>query len=336
MQSRNLRSALWYAGKMNWYIVPLYSPIFDENKTLTGCTCEKWIRENRNPEHKCATPGKHPRYRDWEENATNDLDKIKKLWDRDPLMNVGIAAGKSGLLCFDVDSYKDSYAGVPILNTEDYETVTSLTGSGGSHILFKINPDDTFTNARKELPTGIDIRCHGGQFVAPPSIHPSGRLYQWESGYAPHEMAIKALPDSLRAVLSQSVDVGINPTNIAFDADCTLPDMSHIAVREDVLKLIHEVPPKKIHGVDSFRSQNDWKVIVNLVYAGATDSEIKALFDYYPIGKDGKYAEQGSHALNYLRVSIAEARGWVKEKREEVVEVRTETFFKEALKAYRF
>lgn len=336
MQSRNLRSALWYARKMKWYVVPLYAPIFDESMNCTGCTCEKWIRENRNPDYTCKTPGKHPRFRDWEEKATRDASEIEKLWGRDPLMNIGIAAGKSGVLCLDIDSYKDSFQGAPFLSSADEETLTSITGSGGSHVLYAINPDDKFSNANADLPTGIDIRCWGGQFLVPPSIHPTGKRYAWELGYAPHERSILPLPTGLRNILESMEERRIESGLVQFDENCKPPDFSHITVREDILQLIHTSPPVPTKGVDSFRSENDQRVITALVYAGATDSEIKALFDYYPIGRDGKYAEKGAHALDYLRLSISHARGFVATKKEEVIEVRTENFFKEALKAYRF
>lgn len=62
-------------------------------------------------------------------------------------------------------------------------------------------------------------------------------------------------------------------------------------------------------GVD--RSQVDQGIITALVVAGASNDEIKAVYDHYPIGQNGKYGEKGRHAKDYLALSIAKARQYV-------------------------
>jgi hypothetical protein len=56
--------------------------------------------------------------------------------------------------------------------------VTSLTGKGRQ--LFYRHPGGKLSNAVRKFP-GIDIRGDGGYVVAPPSIHPNGKRYQWLS-----------------------------------------------------------------------------------------------------------------------------------------------------------
>ena len=184
--NRLMRSALWYA-KHGWFVLPLHTPLFGDDGQRTGCTCEAWKRRKIHAEFVCETPGKHPRISDWEENATTDSDTIVEWWTRWPDANVGIAAGRSGLLVFDADSYKDTYEGGELLTFADEMTVTNLSGGGGAHLLYQMPEDTFYSNARGKLPKGIDIRGFGGQFVAPPSLHPSGNHYQWEGGYGPHE-----------------------------------------------------------------------------------------------------------------------------------------------------
>lgn len=311
------KAALWYA-RHGWYVVPLHAPLFDDDGNCTGCTCESW-RRRKNKAFVCETPGKHPILTSWEDNASRDVAIINDWWHRFPWANVGIAAGKSGMIAFDVDSYKDTYAGDKVLTGADEQTVTNLSGGGGSHLLYRINPDDDYGNAKGTLPQGIDIRGHGGQFVAPPSIHPTGNRYQWESGYGPHEIDLLPLPDSIRSILDAQKALVVG--RVSFADDIPAPDVDHLRIKPEIAKLIQE-PPEK-----GGRSEADQSVITALVFAGATNEEIKAIFEYYPIGKQGKFAEKGSYAMQYLTKSIAHARGWVQARREENAEQKTVNFF---------
>jgi len=315
-----LKSAEWYAKNKGWYVVPLYSPILKDGECI-GCTCEEW-RRKKQPCFYCETPGKHPRLAEWEENASNDPSTIRKWWAKWPDANIGIAAGKSGLVCFDIDSYKDRYEGQKLLTSADEQTVTSLTGSGGNHLIYQMPEGAFYSNARGALPNGIDIRGFGGQFVAPPSLHPSGNRYQWESGYGPHEIDVMPLPDSIAAILDEYQQKQAAAVN--FVQDVEPPDFANIHLKAEIVELIHNPPAR------GGRSEADQAVITALVRAGATDDEIKAIFVNYPIGKDGKMKEKGTHALQYLATSIGHARAWWQARREEYVEQNAVKFFQTA------
>ena len=125
-------SALWYAEKLGWYVIPLHLPIFDDSGACVGCTCEEW-RRRKQPDYKCGAPGKHPRLSDWEAKATTDPATIEDWWRRWPGANVGIAAGKSGLVVVDADTYHE-LAEDDRLALNEKTTVTSLTGGGGEQL----------------------------------------------------------------------------------------------------------------------------------------------------------------------------------------------------------
>ena len=122
--------------------------------------------------------------------ATTNFDQINKWWSRYPNANIGIACGKisGGLLVVDVDRKPNGVDGLDSLNEwerengELPETVRSITGTGGSHLLYRI---DYPGKNRVNLLAGVDIRSDGGYIVAPPSIHPNGNKYEWE--YDPDE-----------------------------------------------------------------------------------------------------------------------------------------------------
>ncbi len=195
------RAALWYAAH-GWHVIPLHEPLFDATGKCTGCTCEEWRRQNGTPDYACPTAGKHPRIRDWEGRATTDETQIRKWWRAWPSANIGIAAGASGLVCVDADTYHAPEGGDLGIARADMETVTSLTGGGGEHLIY-LHPTDgpQIRNDDKALPDWVNIRAHGGLFVAPPSLHASGNRYEWEVGYGPHDMEPAELPASLRELL---------------------------------------------------------------------------------------------------------------------------------------
>src|SRR3990167_5821338 len=193
-----LRSALYYAEKLGWYVLPLHTP--DENG---ACSC----REGAD----CRNPGKHPR---WAEgtmehgvlDATTDLAIIRGWWKRWPGANVGIAAGKSGLIVIDQD-------GAPLdLPASDRETVTNLTALG-SHLIYAKPSDWAIGNQVGGLPGDIDVRGDGGLFVAPPSRHASGKMYQWEDGYGPHQMKPIPLPQFLLDLLRPAPSTNSTPVH---------------------------------------------------------------------------------------------------------------------------
>ena len=48
----------------------------------------------------------------------------------------------------------------------------------GRHLFFKM-PETPVRNSTSKIAPGIDVRGDGGYVLAPPSVHPSGRLYCW-------------------------------------------------------------------------------------------------------------------------------------------------------------
>lgn len=112
-----------------------------------------------------------------EERATaEDIEAWLNEW---PDMNIGIVTGAiSGFVAVDVEN-GGTTAGFP-------PTVTSRTGGGGWHLLYR-HPGVPVENVvrMREL---IDQRGDGGYIVAPPSISIKGS-YQWEMSPLDAEMA---------------------------------------------------------------------------------------------------------------------------------------------------
>lgn len=139
--------------------------------------------------------------------ATTDAARIREWWAKTPAANIGLDCGKSGLVVIDLDRRgdKDGFAEWDELVERQHlpaRTYTSLTGGGGRHLLFKAPPGVEIKNSAGKLAPGIDVRGVGGYIVLPPSIHPSGKPYQWADEFA----QIEPLPEPLIEALTREPD----------------------------------------------------------------------------------------------------------------------------------
>src|SRR5215471_17604590 len=112
--------------------------------------------------------------------ATTDLDTIRRWWQQDAQFNIAIATGTaSGIFAVDADGV-DAEAELRKLEAQHGAlpaTVEVITARG-RHLYFKM-PAAPIRNSAGKLGPGLDIRATGGYVLAPPSIHPTGRRYEW-------------------------------------------------------------------------------------------------------------------------------------------------------------
>jgi hypothetical protein len=127
----------------------------------------------------------------WEARATQDPELIRRWWRSWPL-NVGVAAGRSGLHVLDLDSAhhadpprewagaRDGWdvlarladrAGQPFPG----DTYAVRTPSGGFHLYFGAPPLVELRNTVARLGWRVDSRGSGGYVVAAGSLRPEGR-----------------------------------------------------------------------------------------------------------------------------------------------------------------
>lgn len=167
-------AALEYARR-GWHVFPLHSP--DSER---GCSCAAG--------KECRSPGKHPRTRQGLKDATTNEAQVRAWWRKWPQANVGLAMGKiSGLVALDVDPRSGGDTSLAELFDEHGTfpaTREALTGGGGFHFLFA-HPGVKFKNSSSVLGEGLDIKTDGGYIVAVPSLHASGKRYEWRGTAEP-------------------------------------------------------------------------------------------------------------------------------------------------------
>ena len=112
--------------------------------------------------------------------ATTDAETIRQWWRQLPEANIGMATGEpSVIFVIDVDGV-DAEAKLRKLEAQHGAlpaTVEVITARG-RHIWFKM-PDAPIRNSAGKLGPGLDLRATGGYVLVPPSIHPTGRRYEW-------------------------------------------------------------------------------------------------------------------------------------------------------------
>lgn len=125
--------------------------------------------------------------------ASTDPDVVADWWRRAPAANVGLATGhRFDVLDIDTDEALDVLGRAS--RPDDAPTIdgpTCRTGGGGIHVY--VAPTGGGNRAML-LGQKIDWRGLGGYVVAPPSVHSSGRRYEWEPGWSPADVPCAPLP----------------------------------------------------------------------------------------------------------------------------------------------
>ncbi len=147
--------------------------------------------------HPCRAGQKTPHLAKWQERATTDQAAVEAWWSQWPSANVGIATGEaSGIFVLDVDGV----AGETTLAELERRHgplpdcyPLSRTGNG-SQAFFTWPRGRAVRNSAGRLGPNLDTRGAGGYVVAPPSRHPSGRLYRWEADRSPRDVPPEPAP----------------------------------------------------------------------------------------------------------------------------------------------
>jgi len=160
---------------------------------------------SKNHAEKCQRPGKAPLIQNWQRFASTlpSLEEVKEWWTRWPTANIGGPTGPHWGLALDIDSRHNGDLEVRGTDRPIPDTITNLTGGGGTHHLFRFPGEFSIKNHVGLFP-GVDVRGIGGQIVLPPSVPVSGNAYHWEGGFEPGEFSLAEAPDWLIHALKKN------------------------------------------------------------------------------------------------------------------------------------
>lgn len=159
-------------GSWGVRVTPCFRPLPDG-----GCSCRK-------PE--CGSIGKHPIPRGWQRTATSEEQAIRDQWASiRGETNVGIVMGQQPNGEFWVAVDVDDAARLSELEEEFGplpETLTCSSGRGERRF-FVAGPDVPLERLKNKSgiggKPGVDFKAANGQVVVGPSLHSSGKRYEW-------------------------------------------------------------------------------------------------------------------------------------------------------------
>lgn len=176
--SELLNAALKYA-ELGYHVIPLFGIV--EGK----CECGK---------ADCVSPGKHPRIQDWQHKASSEDAVVRRWWGMWEQSNIGILLNPD-LVVLDIDRHGDTDGYESFRKAEELhgpipETVSATTGGGGLHFYFRGN---CRTHKYKSLP-GVDVKGQDSFTILPPSLHVSGKRYEWAPDASLLELEVADAP----------------------------------------------------------------------------------------------------------------------------------------------
>ena len=189
-----LQAALRYASIIGVPVFPVWWPRGDH------CACPKGAE--------CESPAKHPIPANGLLAATTDIDQVEDWWRRWPTANIGVRTGlASGLVVVDEDPGHDGDDTLAALEREHEglpDTPEVATGGGGRHLYFRHPGRPDVRNSAGVLGPGLDVRGTGGYIIAPPSLHVSGRRYEWDAVLPLDEIPLAPLPNWLLELVADN------------------------------------------------------------------------------------------------------------------------------------
>ena len=182
-------------AERGWRIVILYSSIDGV------CTCHRGKQ--------CASPGKHPRFSEWQHKASSDEATVQGWFDRWPDSNVGVKLGSdSGIIDIECDS-REAERDLAALFDNDFPVVPTFQAGRGKHRIFRWSDDlpekdkGVFWHGDSKIEFRTGNGAKGAQSVFPPSMHASGKEYQWL--VSPDEADLIEIPPAVLERLRQGL-----------------------------------------------------------------------------------------------------------------------------------
>lgn len=160
--------------------------------------CGAWTYTNNDGEE--VDMWKVPLIKNWSQEPIATEAQVRRCYSNymnryNKIPGIGVATGQicGGYIVVDLDRKQEKGVdGYEVLRdwqrdngVELPETWTVITGGGGYHLWFKT---DKAIRGYKNTDLGVDLRADGNFIVVPPSLHKSGKRYEWEIDLSPRDI----------------------------------------------------------------------------------------------------------------------------------------------------
>lgn len=234
--------------------------------------------------------------------------EVKEWFDKWLDANIGIVTGKvSNLVVFDLDS---EYA-VEFANEQGEfpETVKAKTGKG-YHVYMQHPGFEIRNSVNKRL--DLDIRADGGYVAAPPSVHGSGRQYEWEKGFSIFEIETAPCKPWMIEYLERIANSAKEPTLKLSDTGNTVKKQGGESDYTDILKN---------GAVEGTRNQMATKLIGHLLGKGNDESMVWELVRQWNAGKNNPPLDENELRRTFESVRKLASDNQKKEKKKRDIDI---------------
>lgn len=211
-------------------------------------------------------------------DATSDKATLDQWWTERPDANIGLNLAASGLVCVDVDSYKEDCTFDIFRKTHEFpQTLMQKSARGGSHYLFTCPKDAKFPGG---LGAGIDVK-HNGYILLAPSTFAAGS-YSWINDLTPADAPVwlmKVKSDTLKRIVPKApTQTQVFEPRPSLDISRLMNEAAQgINWHDHVLRLVghlvaHGYPDSKIHETTDSLTLDNYSV-------GQTRYEVQKMID---------------------------------------------------------
>ena len=283
LQSRFAVEAITYAEELGWYVGPVCWP-----DGQGACACGRG--------HSTQETGKAPLTPRGHLGFTSDPGELARLGEQYPEANLAVDLERSGLVVVDCDS---AAAVAEFEGQHSGALAVAVTGKG-KHFYFRRSPDCPATRITRSGQSGaIDILSKGFT-ILPPSLHRTGRRYEWQSWFrvledAPGFVTEALQTAELRRVAPEHYQVS-QPAPMAGG----LPDSV-----DEVTRRIWD-GAEAVHGEDGGvdRSETLFKLACGLARAGLSTAEVVSYVALYDAQQPSpKYTNRRDSQVRYRELA---------------------------------
>ncbi len=148
----------------------------------------------------CASPGKSPVIKEWQKRGVPLQEEVESWFGRNPQLNLGLILGQAGeeqgwnICGIDVDG-EEAEERLQKLSKGVLPATWEFVTGNGRRLLYMLPEGAHSKKFKQKAKEGeLAFLATGQQTVIPPSIHHTGRVYEWTEGKDPNSIGLADAP----------------------------------------------------------------------------------------------------------------------------------------------